>query len=211
MSTAWKASRVASSAPTIFAEMSALAVRTGSINLGQGFPDFPAPDAVKDAAARAIAAAAAIALIATAPARTAPQAPAGDAAAKRERLKWFHEAKYGLFIHWGLYAIPAGQWKGERVLGLGEWIMNRARIPVKEYEQLAAQFNPVKFDADAWVKLAQDAGLLLDRAGADTLLVVGTRGRALVGQMLIGSVTHQCLHHARGPVVVVHHRPGTGS
>ena len=75
------------------------------------------------------------------------------------RLAWFRDAKYGLFIHWGLYAIPAGEWKGERVLGLGEWIMNRARIPVKEYEQLATQFNPVKFDADAWVKLAQDAGM----------------------------------------------------
>ena len=58
-------------------------------------------------------------------------------AAKAKRLEWFHEAKYGLFIHWGLYAIPAGQWKGRRIPGIGEWIMNRAQIPVKEYEQLA--------------------------------------------------------------------------
>jgi alpha-L-fucosidase len=77
---------------------------------------------------------------------------------REARLKWFRDAKYGLFIHWGLYAIPAGEWKGNRVLGLGEWIMNRARIPVKEYEHLAGQFNPVKFDADAWVKFAKDAG-----------------------------------------------------
>jgi alpha-L-fucosidase len=78
---------------------------------------------------------------------------------KEARLAWFREAKYGLFIHWGLYAIPAGEWKGERVPGIGEWIMNRAKIPVGEYEKLAAQFNPVKFDADAWVQLAQDAGM----------------------------------------------------
>ncbi|HEV2664815.1 MAG TPA: alpha-L-fucosidase, partial [Blastocatellia bacterium] len=75
------------------------------------------------------------------------------------RSKWFREAKYGLFIHWGLYAIPAGTWKGELIPGIGEWIMNRAKVPVKEYEQLAAQFNPVKFNAEEWAQLAQDAGM----------------------------------------------------
>jgi len=84
--------------------------------------------------------------------------PAPDSA-KEARLKWFREAKYGLFIHWGLYAIPAGEWKGKRSLGLGEWIMNRSQVPVREYEPLATQFNPVKFDAEAWVQLAQDAGM----------------------------------------------------
>src|SRR5215813_1453279 len=79
--------------------------------------------------------------------------------AKQARLAWFKEAKYGMFIHWGLYAIPAGEWKGKQIPGLGEWIMNRAHIPVKEYEQLTKQWNPVKFDADAWVQLAQDAGM----------------------------------------------------
>jgi alpha-L-fucosidase len=79
--------------------------------------------------------------------------------AKQKRLAWFHEAKYGLFIHWGLYAIPAGEWKGKRIPGIGEWIMNRAKIPVKEYEQLAKQWNPTKFDANAWVQLAKDAGM----------------------------------------------------
>ncbi len=76
-----------------------------------------------------------------------------------EKMKWFREAKFGLFIHWGLYAIPAGEWKGQPIAGIGEWIMNRAKIPVTEYEQLATQFNPVKFDAEAWVKMAQDAGM----------------------------------------------------
>jgi alpha-L-fucosidase len=85
-------------------------------------------------------------------------APAPDAA-QEKRLQWFREAKYGLFIHWGLYAIPAGEWHGKRSLGLGEWIMNRSQIPVRDYERLASQFNPVKFNADDWVRLAKDAGM----------------------------------------------------
>jgi alpha-L-fucosidase len=74
------------------------------------------------------------------------------------RLDWFRDARFGMFIHWGLYAIPAGEWKGQPVPGIGEWIMLRARIPVAEYERLADQFNPVKFDADAWAALAAHAG-----------------------------------------------------
>jgi alpha-L-fucosidase len=79
--------------------------------------------------------------------------------AREKRLEWFRDAKYGLFIHWGLYALPAGDWQGKRSLGLGEWIMNRSTIPVREYEKLATQFNPVKYNADEWVKLAKDAGM----------------------------------------------------
>jgi alpha-L-fucosidase len=79
--------------------------------------------------------------------------------AREKRLDWFREAKYGLFIHWGLYAIPAGQWNGKRSLGLGEWVMLRSLVPVKDYEQLATRFNPVKFNADEWVALAKDAGM----------------------------------------------------
>jgi alpha-L-fucosidase len=87
---------------------------------------------------------------------TAPRPPDP---AREKRLEWFRDAKYGLFIHWGLYAVPAGEWQGKRSLGLGEWIMNRSKIPVRDYEKLASQFNPVKFDADGWVQLAQDAGM----------------------------------------------------
>ena len=71
-----------------------------------------------------------------------------------QRLEWWREAKFGLFIHWGLYAIPAGTWKRQQIDGIGEWIMNRARIPVREYEKLAQQFNPVGFDAEEWVRVA---------------------------------------------------------
>jgi alpha-L-fucosidase len=89
--------------------------------------------------------------------QAAARAPVDSA--KEARLTWFREAKYGLFIHWGLYAIPAGQWNGKRSLGLGEWVMLRSAVPVKEYERLAARFNPVKFNADEWVKVARDAGM----------------------------------------------------
>jgi len=98
--------------------------------------------------------------LSTALAHAAPQASDPESpAAKQARLAWFRDAKFGLFIHWGLYAIPAGEWKGRHVPGIGEWIMNRARIPVGEYEQLAKQWNPVKFDPEAWVQMAQDAGM----------------------------------------------------
>jgi len=86
-------------------------------------------------------------------------APRPPDPAREKRLEWFRDAKYGLFIHWGLYAIPAGEWQGKRSLGLGEWIMNRSQIPVRDYERLASQFNPVKFNPDEWVQLAQDAGM----------------------------------------------------
>src|ERR1700682_4763595 len=85
-------------------------------------------------------------------------APAPDAA-QEKRLQVVRQATAGLFIHWGLYAIPAGQWHGKRSLGLGEWIMNRSQIPVRDYQRLASQFNPVKFNADDWVRLAKDAGM----------------------------------------------------
>jgi hypothetical protein len=74
-------------------------------------------------------------------------------------LAAFEQAKFGMFIHWGLYAIPAGEWKGKPVTGIGEWIMSYEKIPVSEYEKLAAEFNPVKFNADDWAQLAQDAGM----------------------------------------------------
>lgn len=78
---------------------------------------------------------------------------------RNERMKWWREARFGMFIHWGDYAQWAGMYKGHQVAHGGEWIMNRAKIPVKEYQAMAKNFNPVKYDADAWVRMAKDAGM----------------------------------------------------
>jgi len=80
-------------------------------------------------------------------------------AEKDARMKWWRDAKFGMFIHWGIYSVPAGIWKGEQIPGIGEWIMCKAKIPVAEYADLAKQFNPVKFNADEWVRLAKQAGM----------------------------------------------------
>ncbi|MFH4967433.1 alpha-L-fucosidase [Gaetbulibacter sp. M240] len=74
-------------------------------------------------------------------------------------MDWWKEAKFGMFIHWGVYSVPAGIYKGKEVLGIGEWIMNHGRIPVQDYKAYARQFNPVKYDPESWVKLAKDTGM----------------------------------------------------
>jgi alpha-L-fucosidase len=74
-------------------------------------------------------------------------------------MKWWREARFGMFIHWGVYAVPAGTHNGQQINRIGEWIMNRGKIPVADYRLYAKQFNPVKYDADAWVKMAKDAGM----------------------------------------------------
>jgi alpha-L-fucosidase len=73
------------------------------------------------------------------------------------RMKWWREAKFGLFIHWGVYAVPAGKY-GDKT-NYGEWIMNSAKIPVATYREFAAQFNPVKYNPELWAKTAKDAGM----------------------------------------------------
>src|SRR5580765_8333122 len=75
------------------------------------------------------------------------------------RMKWWREARFGMFIHWGVYSVPAGTYKGQKINRIGEWIMNRGKIPVAEYQQFAKEFNPVKFDANEWVRMAKDAGM----------------------------------------------------
>ncbi len=76
------------------------------------------------------------------------------------RLQWWDEARFGMFIHWGVYAVPAGEYKGKLdEFNQGEWIMNHSKIPVAEYKKYATQFNPVQYDPEAWVRLAKDAGM----------------------------------------------------
>ena len=76
-----------------------------------------------------------------------------------QRMRWWREARFGMFIHWGLYAVPAGEYQGKRSDRIGEWIMEWANIPRAEYEKFTADFNPVKFNAREWVGIAKNAGM----------------------------------------------------
>ncbi len=87
----------------------------------------------------------------------APNALVETPAERDARLEWWREARFGLFIHWGLYAVPAGTHGSET--DYGEWIMTSAQIPVPEYEQFVPEFNPVDFNADEWARLAKAAGM----------------------------------------------------
>ncbi len=76
-----------------------------------------------------------------------------------KRMEWWREARFGMFIHWSIYSVPAGTYKGQQTRNIGEWIMRNFDIPVAEYADYATQFNPVKFNADEWVSLAKNAGM----------------------------------------------------
>lgn len=73
--------------------------------------------------------------------------------------KWFKEAKYGMMVHWGLYSLLGGEYKGEKVSSYAEWAQTYFRIPNAEYEKLATAFNPVYFNADEWVRFAKECGM----------------------------------------------------
>ena len=129
--------------PRIFGRLKVLRPAVTRIN----HPE-PTPARMKSFRKRILA----LALALTASASMALPASAEETAAQRDtRMEWWREARFGMFIHWGLYAVPAGDYKASTSTGIGEWIMNTAKIPVAEYAQFAKQFNPVKFNADEWV------------------------------------------------------------
>src|ERR1041384_3166419 len=83
-----------------------------------------------------------------------------ETAAQRDaRMSWWRDARFGMFIHWGAYAVAAGTYKGERIPGIGEWIMSRGHIPIPDYEEFVHRFNPTRFDPAEWVRIAKDAGM----------------------------------------------------
>lgn len=76
-----------------------------------------------------------------------------------DNKQWFKEAQFGMMIHFGLYSLLGGEWKGKRIDQIGEWSQSYFQIPNKEYHQLAKVFNPIYFNAEEWVRTAKNAGM----------------------------------------------------
>ncbi|MEM7311548.1 MAG: alpha-L-fucosidase [Planctomycetota bacterium] len=87
------------------------------------------------------------------------QAEEGQSTSRDSKMAWWREARFGMFVHWGIYSVVGGEYKGQKLPNSAEWMMCRGKIPIAEYEKYAAQFNPTKFDADEFVARAKNAGM----------------------------------------------------
>ena len=86
--------------------------------------------------------------------------PTGESDAELEqRMGWFNDARFGMFIHWGAYSVLGGEWQGKPVKGYAEWIRHKGKISKDDYRKVCEQFKPDRFDADAWIRSARDAGM----------------------------------------------------
>jgi len=113
---------------------------TQQSNTAGSWPDFPSAEPLKETGL--------------------PDPYAEETKEQRDaRMAWWRHAKFGMFIHWGVYSVPAGTHKGEKIDGIGEWIMLRGKIPVKEYRRYSSDFNPTQYDPEAWAALAKEAGM----------------------------------------------------
>ena len=111
-------------------------------------------------AAASLAAALAVGSMLAASPVARPVAAGDTIPPKDDRMAWWRNARFGMFIHWGLYAIPAGEWHGKKDKGAGEWILNGLQIDPVEYEkELLPKFNPTKFDPKEWARMAKEAGM----------------------------------------------------
>jgi alpha-L-fucosidase len=122
------------------------------------------------------------------------------------RMAWWREARFGMFVHWGLYAILAGEWGGRT--DYGEWIRNNAKIPIQEYDKLVGRFNPIQFDADRLAALAADAGmkyLVITTKHHDGFCLFDTKQttfnvmRAPYGRDICRQVADACRRHGLRP------------
>ena len=108
-----------------------------------------------------------LAIVMIAPCAVGAAAESGGGSAdvtREERIEWWLDARFGMFIHWGLYSLLGGEWQGQdygKEMGgaSAEWIRHQAEIPRETYAKLAGRFNPIKFDAERWVSLAKKAGM----------------------------------------------------
>ncbi len=128
-----------------------------------------------------------------------------------DRMAWWREARFGMFVHWGLYAIPAGTWNGNT--DYGEWIRDSARIPIGQYGSFRPQWNPTAFDADAWARTAKAAGMrylvltskhhdgfcLFDSKETDWDVMNTPHGRDICKELAAACARHGvvfCLYHS---------------